>query len=192
MKQKNNFIFGILLIFVLVVSFLLDSYAFYFIDFIRNNFFDGFFSIITYFGEFFVVLILLTILFLFKKKEERNIPLLWICFFVLGGICIILKFLVARTRPFDLMIFYPLTSFIDYSFPSLHAAAIFLALIILFKEAPKHKLGWGFLGLLIMFSRTYLKFHYLSDIVGGAILGLIIARFYLQNLRNSLLKMYDP
>ncbi|MBW2978451.1 phosphatase PAP2 family protein [Candidatus Woesearchaeota archaeon] len=181
MKEKNNFVFGIVLILSLAITFLLDNYAFDFVDLIKNNYFDSFFGIITNIGEFFVILILLTILFLFMKKEKRKIPLLWVCFFVLGGICIILKFLIARPRPFGLIIFYPLINLIDYSFPSLHAAVILLALIILFREAPKHKLGLGFIGLLIIFSRIYLKVHYLSDVVGGAILGLVIAKFYLQN-----------
>jgi len=181
MKAKNNFGFGIILIFVLAISFLLDSVVFDFVDLIKNNFLDGFFGIITYFGEFFVVLVLLTVLFLFKKKEERNIPLLWVCFFVMSGFCIALKFLVARARPFDFVGFFPFTKLLDYSFPSLHASVVLLALVILFKEVPKHKWGWGIASLLIIFSRVYLKFHYLSDVVGGVILGFIVARFYLEN-----------
>jgi lipopolysaccharide/colanic/teichoic acid biosynthesis glycosyltransferase len=180
-KGKNNFLISLFLILGLSISFLLDKYTFDLVNSIKNNYFDIFFKYITYLGEFFIVLTILTILFLLKKKEERNIPLLWIGFFILGGIVVVLKFLVSRVRPFDLISFYSFTELVDYSFPSLHAAIAIFALIIMIKEMPKQSLVWIIISLLIFFSRIYLKVHYLSDVVGGIILGLIAANFYLKN-----------
>jgi len=180
-KGKNNFLVGIFLILGLAISFLLDKYAFDLTDLIKNDYFDIFFKYITYLGEFFIILIILTILLFFRKKEEKNIPLLWISLFLLGGVVIALKFLISRARPFELISFYPFAGLVDYSFPSLHSAVAIFALIVLIKEVPKQKLIWILIGLLIFFSRIYLEVHYLSDVFGGIILGLIAANFYLRN-----------
>jgi lipopolysaccharide/colanic/teichoic acid biosynthesis glycosyltransferase/membrane-associated phospholipid phosphatase len=177
MKQKNTFLIGIVWIFVLAVSFILDNYAFDLISLLKNNVLDFFFKYLTYLGEFFIALVILTVLALVKKKEERNIPLLWFSFIVLGIVVVILKFIIARIRPIDFISFI----ITDYSFPSLHAAVAVLAFFVLVKEFPKKKYIWIILSLLVIFSRIYLKVHYLSDIVGGVILGLIIGSLYVQH-----------
>jgi len=184
MKEKK-FLFGILLILALAFSFLLDDYTFRFVDLIQNNFFDIFLGLITYLGEFIIILILLTLLFLFKRSKRIYTPLMWICFIILGIVSIGLKFLIARPRPFGLIDYYPFTQLISYSFPSLHAAVALFALIILYREFPKHKYTWIIIGMLVILSRVYLKVHYLSDVVGGSILGYIFDRLYLHDKLKS-------
>mgnify|MGYP001595285676 CR=1 FL=1 len=91
---------------------------------------------------------------------------------------LIIKIYFKRRRPFQFMPnFSPLVkSPIDDSFPSLHAAsttAFFVALIIL-----NHPLApWvGLWSALASFSRLYLGVHFLSDILGGTLLGVLCAR----------------
>ncbi|MDD3063847.1 MAG: phosphatase PAP2 family protein, partial [Massilibacteroides sp.] len=91
---------------------------------------------------------------------------------------IILKNLVARTRPYEVV--QGLQLLIgkqnDFSFPSGHTGSSFASAVILYKELPK-KYGIPLIGLatLIGFSRLYLAVHYPSDVLGGAIIGTLIA-----------------
>ena len=89
---------------------------------------------------------------------------------------VVIKNLVARTRPFDvntavqLLVAKPQ----DYSFPSGHTAASFASVTALYLAGEK-KL-WKIalvLAVLIAFSRLYLYVHYPTDVLGGIITGAI-------------------
>ena len=87
---------------------------------------------------------------------------------------VLIKNLVARTRPFDvnttvkLLVEKPR----DYSFPSGHTAASFASVTALY--LAKEKKLWKIalvLAVLIALSRLYLYVHYPTDIIGGVIFG---------------------
>ena len=89
---------------------------------------------------------------------------------------LILKNLVARVRPYDvntaiaILIKKPL----DFSFPSGHTAASFAAMTALF--LAKMKKAWIaalILAVLIAFSRLYFYVHYPTDVLGGAVVGIL-------------------
>lgn len=89
---------------------------------------------------------------------------------------LILKNLVARVRPYDvntaiaILIKKPL----DFSFPSGHTAASFAAMTALF--LAKMKKAWIaalVLAVLIAFSRLYFYVHYPTDVLGGAVVGIL-------------------
>lgn len=89
---------------------------------------------------------------------------------------LILKPLVARPRPFDinaeicLLISRPA----DYSFPSGHTGASFAAASALFFQKNRLWMPAGLLATLIAFSRMYLYVHYPSDVLAGALLGVML------------------
>ncbi|RMF56060.1 phosphatase PAP2 family protein [Candidatus Woesearchaeota archaeon] len=170
----------ILIIFsaVLILSFAVDHAFFELVDLIRNPLFDYFMGWMSYFASTFIVLILLTSFFLIQEKKIRYVMPLWISFFTAGIISLAIKFLVQRPRPF-FEVFIPFFSRLpDYSFPSTHTALAFAAIPILDKEYPMFKWFWILFGLLVGFSRIYNGYHYLSDVVAGAVIGLVIGKMY--------------
>jgi undecaprenyl-diphosphatase len=102
----------------------------------------------------------------------------------------LLKILVGRARPPGGLV-HPVGS----SFPSGHAAyagATCVALVLLFTAPGPHRVRWWWplatLGVLGMaWSRTYLQVHWLSDVIGGSLLGVGVAltTFAGLQLRNS-------
>ena len=87
---------------------------------------------------------------------------------------VVIKNLVARTRPFDvntavqLLVAKPR----DYSFPSGHTAASFASVTALYLAGEKKMWKVALvLAVLIALSRLYLYVHYPTDIIGGVIFG---------------------
>lgn len=94
--------------------------------------------------------------------------------FVTGEI--IIKHIIGRIRPSsklddeELIIKRPK----DYSFPSGHTASSFTAFTVTLLRCPAFIfIPVLFAALTISFSRMYLRVHYLSDVVCGAILGIL-------------------
>lgn len=86
----------------------------------------------------------------------------------------IIKPLFSRTRPSthldddELIIKRPK----DYSFPSGHTASSFTAFVVTLLMCPAYIYVPVFIGaVIISFSRMYLRVHYFSDVLCGALLG---------------------
>ena len=179
MKTKHHFLIFILLIVLSFFSFFVDKHAFGFVEKIKNPFFDALFGYITNFGNIFVVLILVTSLFLWQERKKEWIPTLWISYGAAIIVSFLIKISVQRPRPF-FKNFYPLINLPDYAFPSMHAVAAFAAIPVLDREFPKLKWFWILFALLILFSRVYLRVHYLSDVIFGALIGYAIGWIFME------------
>ena len=88
----------------------------------------------------------------------------------------ILKNLFHRVRPYDirtsieLLVKRPL----DYSFPSGHTAVSFAAASAAwFMKKRKTGVAFGAVACLIAFSRLYLYVHYPTDVLAGAVIGIL-------------------
>ena len=145
----------------------------------RSPFLDAVMPCITYLGEGGILWIILTIALLCAKKYRRDgcavAAALILCLIFCN---FLLKNIVARTRPFDIittvgLLIKPPT---DFSFPSGHTSAAFAAATALL--LCKNKLP-GIpalvLAVLIAFSRLYLYVHFPSDVLGGIVLGVAVA-----------------
>jgi undecaprenyl-diphosphatase len=63
----------------------------------------------------------------------------------------------------------------DGSFPSGHAATSFACATVLAFALPRYRLAFLVLAAAIAWSRVYVGVHYPLDVLGGAILGVLVA-----------------
>ena len=97
---------------------------------------------------------------------------------VAAFLVVIIKEIVARPRPgYALPI--SMIPFSKYSFPSGHTTMAFLVAILLSRYYPKYNYLFYSIAILVGLSRIYLGLHYLSDVIGGLILGIGIGWLFL-------------
>ena len=150
------------------------------LDWIQAHFRCGFgdiiMPIITRLGDGGVVWIVLAVgLILFPKTRKIGITVA--ISLALEVICCnaILKPLVGRIRPYDINtavgLLIPRPT--DFSFPSGHTGASFAAAAALEDSNYRLRIPAWVLAVLIAFSRLYLYVHYPTDVLAGAMLGIL-------------------
>ena len=148
---------------------------------LRNAVCDVFFKSITHLGDAGIFWILLTVVLL-CFRQTRKAGIYSACALVLSLIVnnIILKNLVGRIRPYELVeglqcIVGPAH---DASFPSGHMGASFASSVAIYRQIPK-KFAVFFIVLasLIALSRLYVGIHYPTDVLGGLVTGIGIGLF---------------
>ena len=148
-------------------------------DTLRGPVLDPIMTTITQFGDGGIFWIIMAVLML-CIRETRKAGLACALSMVMGLILtnLILKNLVGRVRPYDLI--EGLTVLVsrphDWSFPSGHTTNAFAAAWVMFTMLPR-KYGTPalILAILIAFSRMYVGVHYPTDVLGGVIVGCLSA-----------------
>jgi undecaprenyl-diphosphatase len=121
---------------------------------------------------------IVTALVLLWRKQYRKYGIILIVGLITGVLVgnVFLKNLIERPRPcwIDPSITLLITNPTDYSFPSGHTLASVISATIL--TLTNKKFGYIAipLAILITFSRLYLYVHFPSDVLGAALLGLLI------------------
>lgn len=181
MKKECVVSFGVLAI---LISFIFDTEIVRGISLIRNIILNEFFLGITFVSSEIIVFFFLTSLFLFKERKRKWILPLWFTLFLSVIVSFILKFYVKRQRPFqlDLVSILPVLekashNVWNFSFPSFQAMLAFCAVPILSKEFPKFKYIWIIFAGLVAFSRVYFGLHFMSDVIAGGLIGLVLGWF---------------
>lgn len=157
----------------------------------KNVFFDFIMPRLTVLGNGGIIWIVTALLMLFFKKTRLcglTIATALILVLIFGNI--VLKPLIARPRPFmsDSSIALLIPPPTDFSFPSGHTYSSVASAIILWRfDRRAGSLAWV-LASLIIFSRLYLMVHFVTDIIGGIVLGTLAAytSIYLIDKRKSL------
>lgn len=147
---------------------------------LRSESLDNFFLTITSLGNMAILWFSMILIFMTTKRYKRIGEVILISFLLnLIVVNIILKISVARVRPYEAAHFSNLllNHLSDNSFPSGHTsyAASFATIIILLAKSKPLKFYVTIIAILIAFSRLYLYVHYPTDVLAGAIIGVILA-----------------
>lgn len=88
----------------------------------------------------------------------------------------IIKFLFPKKRPNNQKYSNSLEKIDAGSFPSIHSSRVMFVYLMLFTSTPFAYLKVIFLSIILVvgYSRLFLKKHYLIDVLGGYILGLVL------------------
>ncbi len=150
------------------------------LDFIQNNlrcaFLDWFMPIVTVLGDGGIFWILFTLALLIIPKTRKLGLACAVSLLIDLALCNgLLKNLIARTRPYDVNpdIVLLVSKPGDYSFPSGHAAASFTVVGALAANKSKLWIPACVLSAVIALSRLYLYVHYPTDVLGGAVCGIL-------------------
>ena len=178
MKKEGKVITCVAVAILIVISFLLDRFVSSNIIFLHNRILDNFLFFITIVSSEVVLFLVLTALLLWGANKRRWILPLWLCFVFSAMTSFILKITIQRLRPFQLGLISLLPNLIEesysvwnFSFPSSHSMLAFCMVPILAEQFPKIKKWLILLAIIIAFSRVYFGFHFLSDILVGALIG---------------------
>lgn len=147
-----------------------------------SNFANQLFKYITYLADYGIVWLLLGVVLFFIPRTRKAGFMVLVGFVGVSFVNhYILKAIVNSPRPFvknpqfldfikSINMFIPDSS----SFPSGHAAVSFSSAVIL-TMMYKSKGAWAFLpAVIISFSRVFLCVHYPMDVIGGAMIGIIV------------------
>lgn len=139
-------------------------------------------------GIIWIVIGLLFLLFGLRKKEWLRRG--WMVLFSLAGdvlLCnVILKPLVNRTRPYDLLGYETIIPALsDPSFPSGHTAASFAAATAIYAIDKRWGTAAYLFAAVMGFSRLYLGVHFPTDVLAGAVCGVAAAKAALWLLERK-------
>lgn len=143
---------------------------------LQSKIFDTMMPFITRLGDAGFIWIAISITLICTKKY-RKVGITSLLAISIGTILTegVIKHLVERVRP---IIAYPIDNPliklpISFSFPSGHTASSIAVAYVLSTYIKRYKFYFISLAILIGFSRIYLYVHYFSDVLGGAVVGLV-------------------
>lgn len=176
------------------VLFGIDTYLFLAVNHLpHTEFLNLIARVLSGIGQWGVIWIVLAI-FLFFREEVQN-RLFFIPFISVGVMSaaseFLLKWIVARPRPYVEMGAIILDTPGNYSFPSTHATIAFAYAYLISYVEPKWRVWVYFLSVCISLSRMYLGVHYAFDVIGGALIGILIGMCGTKIELNKILTKSD-
>ena len=147
-------------------------------EYIKNPFLDFLMPKITFLGNDGIIWIISALVLLAIPKYRKGgvaLSIGLLACLVIGNLT--LKPLVGRIRPYELVegIELLISAPTDFSFPSGHTLSSVVSAAILTMTDKRFGYVAIPLALLIAFSRLYLYVHFLTDVLGGAVIGAVIS-----------------
>ncbi len=169
-----------------VVAFVFDPFIATAASHVRQPLIDTLEGLLTMFITPVVILIAFGMfLFIYQRKELLSYV---IAALSSALVAIVLKASVMRIRPFEALELDRLSNFSGYafdawnsSFPSWHAAAVFVVLPFI---PEKYQWGWVVFAVLYALVRVSTGVHYMSDILFGAAMGLVLGLVCKKCVKN--------
>ena len=145
----------------------------------RTDSLDDIMVTITALGNGAIFWISLIFVFFSIKSYKKIAEVITISFILnLLIVNILLKISVGRVRPYEAFGFTDLLirHLSDNSFPSGHTSYAFSFVAVLFMLSKSKFINWymAIIAILIAFSRLYLYVHFPTDVLAGAIIGIIL------------------
>lgn len=162
----------------------LDLMIFYFFNHtISLPILDKFFSIMTSVNNWYIAYVILLGISWTKGGIRGKIAVIGVILLIVASDQTgyrLLKEFFARPRPCDVLtdVITPIGCTGTFSFPSNHALNNFAAALFFYKLFPKLKWVLFVTASLIAISRVYLGLHYPSDIIGGALIGILFGYIF--------------
>jgi len=175
-KLKLILLFSLFVI-LLMLAFLFDKQIVLFFEQLRMPFVDSAAVLLTSLGFAFLLFGLIEAFIITKsiilKESIRKSLIVLLSFGIALGISNLLKYIIMRPRP-DFVSF--LAAQLDPSMPSSHAACAFAIAASLYFQNKKN---WWIFILAGIYSllRIYEGVHYMSDIIIGALIGILLSYF---------------
>jgi len=149
----------------------------------QSTFFD---NLIIFLAVYFIyVVIILAVLFLFQRFNWKEIILLCMSAGFAFVLAKVLKILIHTSRPFDVFPqVYSLFPETGYAFPSGHTAVASAIAFALFFTHKKAGYVFMFFALIIGLVRIIAGVHFPIDILGGFVLGSLVAYLFAFFTKN--------
>ena len=157
-------------------------------EYLRFEWLNPIVLFLTRLGDAGAIWILLAAVFLIQKKYQKT-GISMAAALLLGLLVtnVLLKNWVCRPRPYvTIPGLDALVTAGDWSFPSGHSTSSMAAAVVIFCRTPR-KIGIPamILGVLICLSRLYVGVHYPSDVICGALIGVLAAACALRMTRDE-------
>lgn len=149
----------------------------------RNPVFD-FFAVFVHYGLY-IAIVLAAVLALYVVKKKKEFFILLNSLILSSAIVYIVKQIIQRARP-DVL--FNLLFMDEFSFPSGHTATAFvIATTMSYYTRRRNDVILFILAIFVGLSRIYLQAHYLTDVLAGAMIG-VIASVIIRKYEKVLLK----
>jgi len=157
----------------------------------KSQIFDFLTIFLASYLQYFLVAAFLLLLYFSVYSKREKLTIFWVTAISVVvarlGVTEIIRFFYHRPRPFLTYQLYPLISENEWSFPSGHSTFFFAMAAAIYLYNKKWGIGFFIAALLMNISRIVAGVHYPSDILGGMVVGIVVAYvvFYIAEKRKT-------
>jgi undecaprenyl-diphosphatase len=144
---------------------------------VHSHILDVVMTSITYCATYSAIWLSICLLMLSKSACRKYVPAILVSILLAYIVCdFVLKPLVGRERPYDAMDLEPIVAVsTSFSFPSGHTASSFAAATALYLYDRRYGIPALVFAALVGISRVYLLVHWPTDVIAGAMIGMVCA-----------------